>query len=122
LELVFRHDKQNDEPHRRIVERVEINALLRAAKGGNDALYTVRGSMRDGDAESNSRAHRLLAIAEGGQNRLAIRLLDVASAHKQIDDLDYGGPSIAGRHLRDDLVNSKKIPQSHDWRQRRWRM
>src|SRR5947208_638525 len=41
LELIFRHDEKDDEFHRRIIERVELDARARPAKGGHDFFHAV---------------------------------------------------------------------------------
>src|SRR5436190_17936516 len=61
LKLIFRLDKEHDEFHRRVVERVELDPLRRAAEGDDELLDSIRGNVRKGDAETDASAYLFLA-------------------------------------------------------------
>src|SRR4029453_3425525 len=48
LKLVLRHDEKDDEFDRRAIERIELDPLRRASKGGDDLGDRVGGGMRNG--------------------------------------------------------------------------
>ena len=73
LKLIFRHDEKDDEFHRRIIERVELDPRCRAPESGDHFVHAIGRGVRDGDAETDAGAHRLLALAQRGQHDVAIR-------------------------------------------------
>ncbi len=104
LELILRHDEEDDEFHRRIVERVEFDPCGGAAKGSHYLLDAIGRGVRNGDAKTDAGAHRFLALLQGGEDAVAILRFDLAQTDEQIDQLDDGGPTLGRLHLRDDLL------------------
>ncbi len=64
LKLVLGHDEQNDEFNRRVIESVEFNTRCRSSERRDDIVNPIRGAMRNGNAETDSRAHRFFALLE----------------------------------------------------------
>ena len=63
--------------------------------------------MRNGDSESDARAHRFLALFKRGKYRVAIWWLNFAKANEQINQLDDRRPALRCFHLGDDLLGRK---------------
>jgi hypothetical protein len=63
--------------------------------------------MRNGDPESDARAHGFLALFKRRQNAVAILGFDFAQANQKIDQLDDGRPTVRRLHLGDDLLGRK---------------
>src|SRR4029077_7769055 len=51
LELVLRDNEEDDEFHRRVIERVELNTSGRTPKGGYHFVQPVGRTVRNGDAK-----------------------------------------------------------------------
>ena len=107
LELIFRDNEKHDEFHRRVVERVKLNAGGGSAECGHDFLEPVGRTVRYGDAESDARAHRFFALFKRRKNRIAICGFNLAKSNEQIDQLDNGSPALRCFHLGDDLLGRK---------------
>ncbi len=75
LELVLGDDEEDDEFHRCVVQGIELDAGHRTAKSRYDLVHPVGRSMRDGNSKTDPRAHGFFALAQSGQNDVAIRRL-----------------------------------------------
>src|SRR5205085_9407027 len=81
LKLVLWNDEEHDEFHGRIIERVELDTGARSAERGDDVIDAVRRTMRNGDAETDAGAHRLLALFQRTGIAVAIFGFDFAKTH-----------------------------------------
>src|SRR5438270_13371306 len=104
LKLVFRDDEQNHEFHRRVVERIELNAGAGPAERGHHLIETIGGTMWNGDAKADARAHGLLPLFQRSENTFTRIRLNFAELNEEIDQLDDGRPSLDCLHLRNDLI------------------
>lgn len=105
LKLVLGHHKQDDEPHRRVVQRVELDPLGGPPESGHDLSDSVRRGVGDGDAEPDPGTHGFLALAQRSKHHVPVLGLDLTSFHQQIHEFHDGGPSLHGLHLGDDLID-----------------
>jgi hypothetical protein len=113
LKLILRDDKEDDVFDRRVVERVELDAFVRAAKGGDDFAHAVTGSVRDCDAKADAGAHRFLALAQSREHEVAVFGFHFAASDKQFDEFNDGRPSFIGLHLWDNAIDREKIAKIH---------
>jgi hypothetical protein len=81
LKLIFRHNEKDDEFHGSIIERIKLNAGGRSSECSHDFLESVGGTMWNGNAEPDSRAHGLLALSKRAKNRVAISGFDFAKTN-----------------------------------------
>jgi hypothetical protein len=113
LELIFRDDEEDDVFDWRVVERVEFDAFVRAAKRGDDLANPVAGGVWDRDAKANAGAHRLFALPECREHEITVLGLHFAASDKQFDEFDDGRPAFVGLHLGDDAIDREKIAKIH---------
>ena len=113
LKLILRHNEEHDVFHRRVVERVEFDAFVGAAKRSDDFADPVAGSVWDRDAKANAGAHRLLALAQSSEHEITILGLYFAANHKEFDEFDDGRPAFVGLHLGDNAIDREKIAKIH---------
>ena len=113
LKLVLGHDEKDDELDRRVIERVELNAFARAAKSSHHFVEPIRGTMGNGNSETDAGAHRFLALFECRQNPVAVFWFDLTARDQQIHQLDDRVPAFRRFHLWDDLFGGKKLSQGH---------
>ena len=104
LKLIFRLDKEHDEFHRRIIERIELDPLRRAAEGGDYFLDPIRGSVRDRNAVSDPGAQRFFPLFERRQDAVAIFRFDFALGDEEVGELNDGAPTLRRFHLGNDLL------------------
>ena len=107
LKLIFWHDEENHEFHRRIIECIKLNTGAGSSECGNDFVQPIGRTMWNGDTEPDSCAHGFFALSERGENRIAIGGFNLAKADEQIDQLDNGRPALRRFHLRNDLLGRK---------------
>src|SRR5512138_1610868 len=62
LKLALGNEEEHDERDRLVVERVEVDALLRPAKGANDFTDQVGRGVRNANAKPDARAHGSLSL------------------------------------------------------------
>src|SRR5688572_21622170 len=82
LELPLRHQKQHDQCDRLVVKRVKIDAFLRAPESTHDIVNEVCRSVREPNAEPNSRAHRGFALFYDSNDGVAMLGLNLACRHQ----------------------------------------
>jgi hypothetical protein len=77
LELIFWHDKQNNEFHRRIIQGVKLDSACRSSKRSDDFLKPIGRAMWNGDTEADAGAHGFLALFERARmlSRSAVLIL-----------------------------------------------
>ena len=71
LKLSLRHKEEHDQIDRLIVQRVEIDALGRAAQCADDFLDQVRRGVGNADAKTYAGAHGGLALFDHGDDGVA---------------------------------------------------
>ena len=104
LKLTLRHEKQHDEIHGLIVERIEINAFARAAQGTDNFSDQVRARVRDADAEPNSRAHGRFPLLNHGGDGIVMLGFNFAGGDEIFNQLVDGLPTIGSLQIGDDLL------------------
>ena len=76
LKLALRHEKEHDELHRLVVERIEIDARLGTAQRAHHFVNQVGRGVRNADAEPDAGAHGRLALLDRGGHGIAVPRLD----------------------------------------------
>src|SRR5437879_13874782 len=87
LELIFWHDKQDNEFHRRIIQGVKLDSACRSSKRSDDFLKPIGRAMWNGDTEADAGAHGFLALFEGRQNAVPIGGFYFVQANRRMDHL-----------------------------------
>ena len=106
LELILRHDEKDDEFHRRVVERVELDA---GASERPNAATTF--STRSDEACGMAMPKPMPVLIVSSRCRSAASTtsrslrFDLPLRDEQIDQFDDGRPPFRGFHLRDDLID-----------------
>jgi len=109
LELTLRDEKEHDEIHRLIIERVEINTLARAAERADDFGDEIRAGVRDANAETDARAHGGFALFDHGGDGVVMLGFDFAGADEVFDQLVDRLPAVSRLQIGDDLLFRKNI-------------
>ena len=89
---------------RLIVQRVEVDALLRAAQRPDHFVNQVRGGVRNADAEPDAGAHRRLALFDHGGDGLEVFGFDFAGGDQEGDEFINRFPAVRGPQIRNDLL------------------
>lgn len=113
LELILGHDEKNDEPDGGVVEGFELDAVGGAAEGGDNGVDAVGGGMRNGNAETDAGAHRLLPGAESGEHGLLVFGLDFVLGNQEFDQFHDGAPPFGGFHIGKYLFNRQEVAKIH---------
>jgi len=113
LKLILRDDEEHNEPDRRIIERVELDALGRATESRDYFRDRVGRRMRNGNPKTDPCAHRFLALLERGEDGVAAGGIDFPQADEQVNQLDDRGPAFRRFHLGNDLLGREKADQRH---------
>ena len=113
LKLALRNQKEHDEIHGLIVERVEVDSFFRAAERTDDFINQIGGGVGDADAEPDAGAHRSFPFLDDGSNRLAMFGFDFPCDNKVVDQFIDGFPSGGSLQIGKDLIVSENVSQIH---------
>ena len=113
LELIARDNEEDDEMDQFVVEGVEFDARRGPAESGHDFADVLARGVRDGDAEPYARAHRFLALLQGGEDAVAVVRGNAVARHQQVHDLGDRRPPLGRLHLGNNLPDGEQARQGH---------
>jgi len=113
LELILRDQEENDDVDGFAIERLEVDPRLGTTEASGNLRYGVTTRMWYGYSETDTRAHRLLAVAERGDGFLVMRCLEMTVLDKPVHDLRDRLPPVGGGHLWNDLILGEQARESH---------
>ena len=109
LELTLGNEEKHDEIYRLIVERIEVDAFLRATESTNDFRNQIGGRVRNPDAEPDARAHGSFALLDHSGDGLAMLWLDFSRGDKVVDKFVNRLPTVGSLQICEDLIFGENV-------------